>query len=80
MFDVFSGEIEFYPGWNIQGVSPIRAPDLRKQVVVADAGASKPNITIEEIFAEMYVNSTVRDDLNYMKTYIRNNNITREER
>ena len=80
MLNVLIGRIEFYPGLNIQGVSPIRAPNLRKQVKVVDAGASKPDITIDEIIAKMYVNRTVEDDLSYMVAYIRNTNITREER
>ena len=80
MFNILSGSIEFYPGWNIQGVSPIKAPNLRQQISVVPAGASKPYITIEEIMAEMYVNRTVHKDLRNMVTFIRTNNTTKEER
>ena len=80
MFNILSGSIEFYPGWNIQGVSPIRAPDVKQEISVMDGGVFKPNTTIEEIMAEMYVNHTVHEDLKDMGTYIKINNTPYEER
>ena len=82
MFDILSGEIQFYPGWKIHGGRPIRAPSLKQvsQTSAANAIVSQPKVTIDDIMAEMHVKLGVQKDLRDMMKFITINNITRQEK
>ena len=74
MFDILSGEIEFYPGWKVHGERPMRAPSLKQ--MPPKSGVSG----IEEIMTEMYVKPEVQKDLADMMKFITIHNPLKQER
>ena len=72
MLEVLSGEIEFYPGWKVEGKASIKAPNLKQTT-------QKSVFNGTQIMDEMDVALEVQKDLTDMMKFIRMNNTTTEE-
>ena len=74
MFNILSGEIKFYPGWNVYGQAGIKAVNLKQ---TPESFIS--NAVQEKIMKEMYVEPEVQKDLKDMMKFVRMSNTLSEE-